>query len=178
MEPWLHKLEVLVDKSIPYLVLILLILIILDIFYHEKTLPYENQILLLDYLIVLIFIIDLSFKYYRVKNAKTFIKKYWIDIIAVFPFFLIFRLVEEILILIRVSEGITESQKFLHTAVGIEKISEIAREDALILKEIQEASKLERTSLLARIIRPLERVPRILRIMHFYEKPYNKTKKT
>jgi len=76
MKPWLHKIEVFVDKIIPYLVLILLILIISDLFYHEKTSSYENEMLILDYFIVFVFIIDLSFKYYRVKNAKIFIKKY------------------------------------------------------------------------------------------------------
>lgn len=176
MKPWLHKVEFITDKSIPYLVLVLLILIILDIFYHEKTLPYKNQILMLDYFIVLVFIIDLSFKYYRVKNYRLFLKKYWLDIIAVFPFFLVFRLVEEILLLTRIGESLSEGQKFLHTSVEIGRISKEASEEARILREIQEASKLERTSMIGRIIRPVERVPRIWRMLHFYEKPY--TKKT
>ncbi len=177
MKPWLHKVEVFVDKIIPYLVLILLILIILDIFYHEKTLPYQNQILILDYFIVLVFIIDLSFKYYRVKNAKIFIKKYWVDILVVFPFFLLFRLIEEIIILTRISESLAETQKFLHTGVEITRISQEANEEAKILREIQEASRLERTSMIARIIRPAERIPRIWRMLHFYESPENKNLK-
>lgn len=177
MKPWLHKVEVITDKIIPYLVLILLILIILDIFYHEKILPYENQILIADYFIVLVFIIDLSFKYYRVRNAKAFIKRYWLDIIAVFPFFLIFRLIEEILILTRISETLSQSQQFLHTGVEIGRVALESEEEAKVLKEIQQASKLERTSLIAKIIRPAERVPRIWRMLHFYEKP-GKSKNT
>ncbi|MEK6906974.1 MAG: hypothetical protein AABW45_00425 [Nanoarchaeota archaeon] len=178
MKPWLHELEFLADKSIPYLVLVLLILIVLDIFYHEKTIPYENQILILDYFIVLVFIIDLSFKYYRVRNAKTFLKKYWIDIIAVFPFFLMFRLVEEILILTSISQSLTESQKVLHSGVEIGRISREVSEEARVLREIQEASRLERTTMFTRILRPLERAPRIWRMLHFYEKPYKKSKST
>jgi len=178
MKPWLHKIEVLVDKLIPYLVLILLILIILDIFYHEKILPYENRILILDYFIVIVFIIDLGFKYYRVKNAKTFLKKYWLDIIVVIPFFLIFRLVEEIMLLTRVSGALSESQTFLHTGVEIGRIARAGEEEARVLKEIQEATKLERTARIARILRPVERVPRIWRMLHFYEKPYKKTRNT
>ena len=174
MKPWLHKAEIISDNIIPYLVLILLILIVLDIFYHEKILPYQNQILILDYFIVIAFIIDLSFKYYRVKDYKMFLKKYWLDIIAVFPFFLIFRLVEEIILLTRVSEGLAESQKVLHTGVEIGRISREVSEEARVLREIQEASRLERTSLIGRIIRPVERLPRIWRMLHFYEKPYKK----
>ena len=174
MKPWLHKVEIITDKAIPYLVLILLILIILDVFYHDLTLPYENQILILDYFIVLIFIIDLSFKYYRVKDYKTFLKKYWLDIIVVFPFFLVFRLVEEIILLTRVSESLAESQKVLHTGVEIGRISREVSEEARVLREIQEASRLERTTMIGRIIRPVERLPRIWRMLHFYEKPYKK----
>lgn len=174
MKPWLHKVEEVVDKSIPYLVLILLILIVLDIFYNNLVLPYENQILIIDYFIVIVFIIDLSFKYYRVRNAKTFLKRYWLDIIAVFPFFLLFRVVEEIIILTRISETLGKSQEILHTGVEIGRITQAADEEARVLKEIQEASKLERTSMVARIIRPAERVPRVIRMLHFYEKPKSK----
>ena len=174
MKPWLHKIEVIADRIIPYLVVILLILIVLDIFYHDLILPYEDQVLILDYFIVIVFIIDLGFKYYRVKDAKTFLKRYWLDIIAVFPFLLVFRLVEEILLLTRISETLGESQKILHTGVEVGRISREVSEEARILREIQEASRLERTTLIGRIIRPVERLPRIWRMLHFYEKPYSK----
>jgi len=174
MKPWLHKVEVISDKIIPYLVVILLILIVLDIFYHNLILPYENQILILDYFIVMVFIVDLGFKYYRVKDAKTFLKRYWLDIIAVFPFLLVFRLIEEILLLTRISETLGESQKILHTGVEVGRISREVSEETRVLREIQEASRLERTTLIGRIIRPVERLPRIWRMLHFYEKPYSK----
>ena len=114
MKPWLHKIEVIVDKIIPYLVLILLILIIGEFTHYKLIEKNENIILIIDYIVVLFFIFDLSFKYYRVRNAKTFIKRYWLDIIAVFPFFLIFRLVEEVIIFFRISSELAESQKILH----------------------------------------------------------------
>lgn len=174
MKPWLHKIEVIVDKIIPYLVLILLILIIGE-FTHYKLIEKNKEIVLIaDYIIVSIFIIDLSFKYYRIKDYKKFIKKYWLDIIAVFPFFLIFRLVEELVIIFRVSSELGESQKFLHTLIEITRISRETSEEQRVLREIQEASKLERTTVLARVIRISERVPRILKVFHFYEKPYRK----
>ena len=43
-----------------------------------------------------------------------------------------------------------------------------------ILREIQEATRLERTARIARLIRPAERLPRILKVFHFFEKPYKK----
>ncbi len=174
MKPWLHKIEVIVDKIIPYLVLILLILIIGEFTHYKLIEENENLVLAIDYIIVLFFIMDLSFKYYRVRNAKIFIKKYWLDIIAVFPFFLIFRLVEEVIIFFRISSELVESQKILHTGIEISRISRELSEEQRILREIQEATRLERTSIIARIIRPLERVPRIWRMLHFYERPYKR----
>jgi len=165
---------VIVDKAIPYLVLVLLILIIGEFTHYKLIEENENLVLGIDYFIVLIFIIDLSFKYYRVKEYKTFIKKYWLDIIAVFPFFLLFRLVEEIIIFFRISSELAETQKILHTGVEISRISREISEEQRVLREIQEATRLERTARLARIIRSVERLPRILRMFHFFEKPYKK----
>ena len=174
MKPWLHKIEVIVDKVIPYLVIILLILIIGEFTHYKLIQNNENIVLLIDYFIVLIFIIDLSFKYYRIRDAKTFIKKYWLDIIAIFPFFLIFRLVEEIIIVFRISSELGGSQTILHTFLEINRLSRGASEESKVLLEIQEATKLERTSLFARILRPAERIPRILGAFQFYEKPHKK----
>ena len=176
MKPWLHKIEVIVDKIIPYLVLILLILIIGEFTHYTLILENEDIVLLIDYIIVIFFVIDLCFKYYRVKDFKVFLKKYWLEIIAVFPFFLIFRLVEEIIIIFRFGQELGESQTIVHTIVEINRISREASEEARILREIQEATRLERTSLLVRLIRPIERIPRIITSFHFYEKPYKKIK--
>ena len=174
MKPWLHKIEVIVDKLIPYLVLILLILIVGEFTHYKLIEENANLVLIIDYFIVVMFIIDLSFKYYRVRDAKTFIKKYWLDIIAVFPFFLLFRLVDEIIIFFRISSELAESQKILHTGVEISRISREISEEQRILREIQEATRLERTAKIARIIRPAERLPRIWRMLHFYERPYKR----
>ena len=174
MKLWLHKIEVIVDKSIPYLVTILLILIIGEFTKYKLIQENANIVLLIDYFIVIIFVIDLAFKYYRVRNAKTFIKRYWLDILAIFPFFLIFRLVEEVLLFFRISSELAESQKILHTGVEIGRIGEQAAEEIRILREIQETTRLERTARLARIIRPIERIPRILKVFHFFEKPAKK----
>ena len=174
MRPWLHRIEVVIDKIIPYLVLILLTLIIGEFTHYKLIEDNKDIVLIADYIIVGVFIIDLSFKYYRIKDYKKFIKKYWLDIIAVFPFFLIFRLVEELVIVFRVSSELGESQKFLHTLIEITRVSREAGEEQRVLREIQEASKLERTTVLARIIRIGERIPRILKVFHFYERPYKR----
>ncbi len=174
MKPWVHKIEVIVDKSIPYLVLILLVLLIGEFTHYKLVEENENIVLIIDYFVVLVFIVDLSFKYYRVKDSKIFIKKYWLDIIAVFPFFLLFRLVEEVILFFRIGSEIFKAQDILtivHTGV---EVSGISSDEAKALREIQEATRLERTARITRIIRPLERIPRILRVLHFFEIPFRK----
>ncbi len=174
MKPWLHKIEVIVDKIIPYLVFILLILIVGEFTHYSLIEENKDIVLILDYFIVGVFVIDLSFKYYRIKDAKTFFKKYWLDLIAVFPFFLLFRLVEEAILVFRISSELGESQKILHTLIEAGRISRELSEEERVLREIQEATKLERTTLFGRILRPLERIPRIWRMLHFYERPYKR----
>src|SRR3989344_3848688 len=53
MKPWLHKIEVIVDKIIPYLVLILLILIIGEFTHYTLILENEDIVLLIDYIIII-----------------------------------------------------------------------------------------------------------------------------
>jgi len=65
MKPWMHKIESAVDKSIPYLLFALLFLIIGEIFYAHKLEQYTLIISIFDDVIIIIFILDLIFKYIR-----------------------------------------------------------------------------------------------------------------
>ncbi|MEK6835728.1 MAG: hypothetical protein AABX55_01780 [Nanoarchaeota archaeon] len=188
MELWLHKIEVIVDKSIPYLVALIMIIILGEFFYHKSLIQYERLINIIDAVIIGIFIIDLIFKYVRVRDAKTFIKKYWLEIIAVFPFFLLFRLFEELTLFFRLGGGLREGQEILHSGIEVERVvkeirevEKVDREAARIFREIGEGSKLTRLSLFERLIRPISRIPRMLMVYRrvtraalVYEKPYKK----
>ena len=91
MKPWLHKIEVIVDKLIPYLLIVLLFLIIGEIFYAEQVEPYSLFVSFVDNIVIVVFAFDLIFKYIRTKHFPEFLKKYWLEIIAVFPAFLFVR---------------------------------------------------------------------------------------
>ncbi len=184
MRESLHKIEVFVDRSIPYAVVLLLFIIIADFFLKELYRKYELFFRIGDYLIITIFVIDLIFKFNRVRQFKLFLKKYWLDIIAVFPFFLLFRVFEEVLSFFRIGQELTQGQKILHSGLEIEKL---AKEERL-LRELEEGGKLfsegeklVRTEELTKIVRPIARTPRMLEAVPFYEKPikkeYKKTKK-
>lgn len=176
MHPALKKIEHLTDRVIPYLLVLLGVILTLEFGFKAKAEEYYTYIVVADIIIISFFSIDLIFKYNRVREFKPFIKKYWIDIIAVFPFFLLFRVVEEVLLFFRISEEVSAGQKFLHLGVEAEKIveeekalSELSalQKESRIFKEIEAGTQLSRTRMFARFFR----LPRFIKVFPFYEKP-------
>ncbi len=144
---WLEEIERVVDKSVPYILALLALLIILE-FTHVAE-AYHDIFIRIDYFIVAFFIIDLCFKWYHTRNVLKFIRLYWIDIIAVFPFYAIFRLYFAVTELFAAGESV---QKILHETV-------LLRETKL-LREAEYGAKFAKE---ARFIRIFARGLRILR---------------
>ncbi len=169
----INSLEILVDTLIPYCVVILLFLIIGEIFFHNQIAPYHNIILIFDYLIVAIFIADLYFKYQRINNLKLFLRKSWLDILAVFPFFLMFRVYEEAALILRLTtQEFRQGQTVLHEALELQKgVGRWAKEAARLAQEAERVGKVSRSRVFLRILRPLARTPRLIKILPFYERP-------
>jgi len=179
MHPLLKRLEHFTDKIIPYLLILLAGILVLEFGFQEVAEHYHAYILIADYLIIFFFTLDLFYKYNRVRHLKTFVKKFWLDILAVFPFFLLFRVVEEFLLFFRISQEVSEGQKFLHLGVEAEKIAKEERalrelaelqKESRFLREIESGTKLSRTRLFARFFR----LPRFIKIFPIYEKPIKK----
>ncbi len=166
MHKLLNKLEYLVDKILPYLIILLLFVIIIDLFFHDIAEIYRFQIGLIDSIIVAAFIIDLTFKYNRVRNIPYFIRKYWLEILAIFPFYLMFRALEVTIGFLELSGFIKQGQNILHTGIEVEK------EIALIGREAEEVEKIgARTRSIYRTIRTVSRTPRLFAAASFYEEP-------
>ena len=85
----LAKIEHFVDRSIPFIVILLAIIIVLEFFVDAHS--FEPWLIYADWVIIAFFIADLVFKWRHVRNLTKFIRLYWLDIIAVFPFYLIIR---------------------------------------------------------------------------------------
>jgi hypothetical protein len=156
MKRFLHKIEVLADKIIPYLLILLLIIILLDIFYPVSLDPYRFEIDVIDYIIIAFFAVDLIFKYVRLRNPKEFLKKYWIEIIATLPFFLVARIIEEFAGFFVASEDIARGQRLVHEGLAVEE---------------KIAVDLGRSERFVRIVRPVARFPRFAKAMHFFQNP-------
>ncbi len=173
-----NKGEIIVDLLIPYCVIVLMFLIVIELFFHHIAEQYHTIILILDYLIVGIFVLDLYYKYKRLKNLKLFLKKSWLDIIAVFPFFLLFRVYEEMALLIRVTtKEFRQGQSILHEAVELQKgTGRWLKEATRLAQEAERVGKASRSRYFIRLIRPIARTPRLLKILPFYERPTKKHK--
>ena len=74
MKKWLHKIEIIADRSIPYALILLLFLIIGEISFAYKIEPFSFYVSVIDGIIISIFVVDLSFKYVRTKNIPKFFK--------------------------------------------------------------------------------------------------------
>lgn len=167
-----YKTELLVDRSIPYLVIFLLCLIISEFFFRKQTEPYSFYINLVDYFIVGVFCLDLIFKYLKVRKIPEFLKHHWIDILAVFPFFLIFRLFEEMYLISNLPALLTQPPTLLHESLVLEK------EGIRLLRVTERLGQLSRTRIIVSLIRPLQRLPRLLKIIPYFEKPTREHHKT
>jgi hypothetical protein len=160
--------EIIIDRLVPFAVIGLLGIIIIDFFFQDFKASYELYINIIDYIIVIIFVLDLLFKYLRIKNIKNFLKTCWLDIIAIFPFFLLFRVFESLLLITELPKEITSFQLVFHEGIAFSK------ETAKIVKEAEEVGKISRVKLIIGMFERVEKTPRIVKALPFYEQPIGK----
>jgi len=132
LPPFWEKVEHFNSKLIPIALVLLLFVIIYELFVHL-----ENQVLnlifsLMDYLVILIFVVDIIFLAVRSKNVKFFLKHYWLDILAIFPFSLFFSLAEKFYKAAIASKEIIVSQALAHETIEVRKgILELSKTERL-----------------------------------------------
>lgn len=188
MENWGEKLEQFIDRAIPFVLILLLFIIICEFFFVHFYERWSYYFLATDIIILGLFILDLTFKYQRAKSVPYFLRHYWLDIIAVFPFFLVFRVFETVGFIRGTVEAGQEAQKLFHAGLEVEKqikgVSGIEREikvvseldkEARIIKEVEMAAKEgARSEKLLRFLRPILKTPRLSKGVKFFEHPERK----
>lgn len=120
------------------------VLIILEFTHYVDD--YHDFLMWLDYFIIAFFIADLCFKWYHVHNYLKFIKLYWIDLLAIFPFYTVFRVYR---FAAEAAIATEEAQKFVHEAALL-KEAKILREAEISSKILKEGKFVR---LFARILR-------------------------
>ncbi|HLC52327.1 MAG TPA: hypothetical protein VJI98_03745 [Candidatus Nanoarchaeia archaeon] len=159
MKPWLHWIEIIIDKSIPFLLVLLLLIIVGEFWFHDFVYKYRTIADILDSFIIIVFVIDLVFRYNRIRNFPKFLRASWLEILAVFPFFLIFRVIETAAGVFEAGEVLTRTQKVVHVGLEIEpEVAKAIKEGELIAKEAGRAERL------GRFVRPLTRGVRFLKL--------------
>ena len=167
-QKWYSWIEILIDRLVPWAVIALLIVLIIEFFFHDIADKYHAIINIADYAILIIFSIDLIFKYLRIRKFEKFIKECWLDIIAIFPFFLIFRVFESVLIFTELPKEVRQFQLVIHEGVAL------SEESSKVIREAEEAGKISRVKAIIRMFRGLENTPRIVKALAFYEHPVGK----
>ena len=160
--------EIIIDRLVPVAVIILIPVIIIEFFFLVIADQYHTLLLIADYSIISIFGLDLIFKYRRIRNFKNFIRTCWLDILAIFPFFLIFRVLEPILIYAELPKEVKSFQLIFHEGL------EFSKEATKLTKEVEAAGKTSRIKSILRIFNNIERIPRIAKALPFYEQPVGK----
>lgn len=159
MRSWAHKTEVVVDKLIPLALAALLAMIAAEIFWPRVAEEHQALIQWADWGVLAVFALDVFFKFKRARSVPHFLRTSWVDIIAIFPFFLVFRLFEGLLGLIGLSETAARSQQILHASIEVEKEAELAlKEGSRFAAELSEATRAEK---LSKFLEPIARSTRL-----------------
>ncbi len=149
--------EAFVSRLVPFTLVLLLLIIIGELFYSDAIEPYSGWVDILDAIVVAVFIADLYFKYQRVRNVGQFVREYWLDLIAVFPFYYLFRSVEEALLF---TTSLREVQGIMHETLGIGGY--VGR----FLSEVEKFARFGRSEELLRLLRPAARAPSFTKSIH------------
>jgi hypothetical protein len=137
MNEFWEKVEHYNAKLIPYALVALGAIIILEIFFTEFAEHYHLYLAIGDYLIIAIFVVDLTFLAIKAKSIKFFFKSYWLDILAVIPLAFMFTVASRIYRAITLAEEITIGQSILHESLELRKGVTVATRSEKFLKYIR-----------------------------------------
>ena len=158
MRPFFEKVEKTADALIVPALLVVAVILTLELFFTDLAHDYHSLINYADYMIIGIFATDLSFKLYRASTWKGFLKNHWLEIIAIMPFFMVFRFFEFLRFLSTAELG----QEAAHLAEGTRSGR---------LTEFFRTSEAARSSRFTRFIRPISRSPRLAEAADFFKHP-------
>ena len=143
------------DRLVGPALLVILVVILLEIFLPDLAHRYHTAILVADYSAIGVFAVDLGFKFQRASEWENFLRKYWLEIIAIMPGFIIFRVLDTLFVITRSAEL---SQDAIHLATRSERLAALAGGG-----ELSRAARFERSMV------GLARTPRLARAVDFFK---------
>ncbi len=121
MHPFWKKIEHYNRKLITPALILLLLIIIYEVFFHAENRALELAVEITDILVITVFAIDLVFLAIKSRSAKFFFKNYWLDVLAVFPFAIFFSFINSLYRAIIVTEQLAVGQALLHETVEVSR---------------------------------------------------------
>lgn len=127
MHPFWKKVEEINGKLIPPALVLLLGIIILEVVVHIEDSRAKLGLEIADGLVIVVFVIDLIFLAIAAKSAKFFFRNYWLDLLAVLPLNLLFRVLSPLFRGAVVAEEVVVGQKLFHESVEAERLAKEGR---------------------------------------------------
>ncbi len=121
MKKFWEKVEHYNRKLILFALIILLVIIFVELSGKVEDPVTRLVFQIMDYIVVVIFAIDLVFLAIKAKTVSFFFKNYWLDLLAVFPFGLLFELVSRFYRGAVLAEELVIGQKVVHETIEGEK---------------------------------------------------------
>lgn len=121
MHPFFEKVEKINNKLIIPAIILLFFIIIFELFIHIENSTLELALEIADYFVIAVFVIDLIFLFHKAKTTKFFFQNYWLDIIAVFPFSLMFKALGEVAKIFSSLDSLVVGQAIFHETVEVSK---------------------------------------------------------
>jgi hypothetical protein len=120
MHKFWKKVEKINARLILPAIILLLFVIIFELFLHIENHMVEITVAILDYIIIMIFVIDLIFLAIKAKSTRFFFKNYWLDLLAVFPFAFFLNTVGRFVRLFS-TQGLSIGQAIFHESLEVSK---------------------------------------------------------
>lgn len=137
-------------KLIPFAIVVLLFVIIVELFFHEFAEHHHLLISILDYLVIAVFVVDLIFLAIHARSIKFFFKNYWLDLLAVFPFALIFTFINRIYYTFVAVRELSTSQAILHETLEAKKAAAVLAKSSALTESTKVVKSVR---LITRVIR-------------------------
>lgn len=134
MEEFWEKVEHYNAKLITPALIVLLGIIIFELFLHVENHTIELIVKIADALVITVFVIDLIFLAHKARSVRFFFKRYWLDVIAVFPFVLFFRVIESAYRVALATERLTLGQAILHETVEASKSTKVLAKSGKVVR--------------------------------------------
>ena len=136
-EKIIEKTEHIVSRLIPYALIVLTTILVLELGFQIKNHTVHAILVTLDYIVISIFVTDLIFIARKCNTAIYFFKNYRLDILAVFPFVLTFNLINEFYRVFALTKKFKLGQSIIHESLEVRKGVAVAARTGKIARYIR-----------------------------------------